>query len=78
MDTRHTRRLDELEKAKESFTKITESNQKQLDMMSSQLRNWSDERTKSQRKILELENELMTTKAELGQPLSLLLILCLY
>lgn len=78
MDTHHTRRLDELEKAKESFTKITESNQKQLDMMSSQLRNWSDERTKSQRKILELENELMTTKAELGQPLSLLLILCLY
>lgn len=61
------RKIGELERAKESLGKITEGNQKQLDKISSQLRNWSEERAKLIAKNARLERELMQTIAESGQ-----------
>ncbi|CAL8111367.1 unnamed protein product [Orchesella dallaii] len=61
------KKLDDLVRANETLSKIVESNQCQVNMMSLQLQNWNDERQRFGKKIAELENELIQAKAELVQ-----------
>ncbi|ODM95778.1 hypothetical protein Ocin01_10904, partial [Orchesella cincta] len=61
------KKLDDLEMAKESLSKIVESNQRQVNLMSLQLQNWNEERNRYIKRIADLENELIQTKAETVQ-----------